>query len=291
MVSRMTESEWLHTLPSKGPFRTSWSFWVRTWLGPGLGFLTLFGSAIAVLVYAFFVLAQLSETEHIWKRGISGRILHIQGQKRTTESFFRSYELRVVFRTRTQHVYQNRSAFFCFFSGPRKGDLAYIRYLKSNPAHAVLSWEYEARHHGYVFVVILCVVGLILLGFSVRILRRAIQTTLYTLHLLTEGSLVLASIEDTHEVQHPKTAQVCKMYRFSWFLEGPFQGRYRARSQQLEPWMFTDETRLFLIAIPRFPEYLVLQKDGYPLHLPELCSTVRCPSEAHDTPPLDEVHE
>ncbi|TNE43691.1 MAG: hypothetical protein EP343_33285 [Deltaproteobacteria bacterium] len=263
----MSEDVHVGELPRRGPFRIRGSYFPKELL-KGLLWFLLFGAiGGGFAVYGVILASQFLETSNIWNQGKKAYALGYKGRVRTTNLVFKSYDLTIYYRTQQGQRFKRKVEFFRFFTGPKKKDGYTIKYLPNQPKKAAMSWEHDARFHGWVFVLLMLAMAALMLwalyAISISIVRDAFKLR----RLARDGSLVPALIHNVLQVDNPQTGGVEYLYQFSYQRDKSYGGEFKVLDPADHPLLIDNGDKLVVLAAQSGPEHKVLRNDGHPLLL------------------------
>ena len=255
------------SLPRPGPFRLKGGYAPVTMLKAALGLLLLGGLGAGLIFYAYTRVQTLRETAGIWNKGVEARQAGLTGRVTTTNFIFKEYKLTLRYRVADGQIVRRRVNFFRFFTGPGKRDPYKIRYLREQPSKATVSWQYEARIHGWVFVGFLGAIGVILVFVGFAVFRGLVRELLLVKRLARQGELVEAEILDVEEVVNPQTSKTELQFSYRTDRGGGHDGVYKAPTKKMAPMLVNDDKSMVLLIDLRTSDHFVIRHDGHPLAL------------------------
>lgn len=264
----MSDDVQVGDLPRRGPFRIQGSFVAKELLKAFLWFL-LFGAFVGgFAVYGAILTKQSFETSKIWNQGTKAYALGYRGKVRTTNLVFKNYKLTVFYRTKEGVRFSKKLEFFRFFTGPKKKDGYSIRYLPSKPNDAVMSWAYDARFHGWVFILLLFGMAALMLwglyAISIRMVRDV-----FTLRRLARGGMLIPGvIQNVLQVDNAEMGRVEYLYQFSFQTDTNYESDYKVIDPADHPLLINNGDQLVVLAAQSGSNIWVLRNDGHPLLFP-----------------------
>jgi hypothetical protein len=259
----------LFQLPRMGPFRLQGSFLPKQFLK--IFFIFVFFAALGggIAFYGGYIASEQIETSTIWAKGTEAARATYKGRVRTTNFIFKSYDLTLTFFTKEGKRFSRRVEFFRFFTGPSQKDRFTLRYLPSHPQKAMISWGYDAMVHGWIFAVLMVLVGLLILLGGFVIVRGILEDTALARRLVRKGEMVAAPVERVEEIYNEETKTVQYLYHFHFSHLPDVPHSYWSPSAKDAP-LFDHEGKAMVALLEKASgDYRLLLHDGYPIVLPK----------------------
>ena len=259
----------LFQLPRLGPFRLQGIFLPKQFLK--IFFVFAFFGAIGggIGFYGGYVASEQLETSAIWAKGVEAARSTYKGRVRTTNFVFKSYDLTLTYLTKEGKQYTRRVEFFRFFTGPSQKDTFTLRYLPNHPQKSMISWGYEAMTHGWIFAVMMVLIGLLFLLIGFVVVSGMLQDTAQARRLVRKGEMVAAPIERVEEMYNEETKTVQHLYHFHFSHLPDVSHAYLSTHAKEAPLLDHEGKAIVALLDKASGDYRLLLHDGYPIVLPK----------------------
>ncbi len=253
-------------LPRRGPFKVKGGYGPKEVVKGLLWLLFIGGIGAGIAGWGLYKGADLWRTADLWENGVEAAQAGLSGEVTTTNLVFKDYELDLQWITQEGALHKGEVEFFRWFTGPGQSDEYKVRYLKDAPEKAALSWAYEGRFHGWVFVLLLVGLGGGMLLVGVLLLGAALKDVGQVNRLARQGTLVAAPIAAVHETQNSEGGVVLTFTFQHPKLPGG-AGTHSASGQDEMPWTVDEGQAMVILLDDIRGEHRVLREGGLPLDL------------------------
>jgi len=244
-------------------------------------FLPVLMSSCAILFgyLAFDESRQILKRGHIWEQGVPTSMTKYRASVRTSFVVWKEHTVYYNFKDHTGKLRKGSDTFDRFFTSVFRGKKPVVRYLQASPETSVLSWSYEARFHGWIFVVLL-VMFTLLFTLSLPLVWRISFSGLQELRNLAEkGELRIASILEHHKADSEQDKPECFVFAVQEEekakMADPETGEALMLSHTHEvynnhrlPVLTPDRQALYVLFDPESHDFVVLEESGSPLIWP-----------------------